>query len=421
MSDDNVVAENWEDGDPVKGLEQRVEQIRILKRRQEDKEKLIEKIKEEESLKSEEETTKSVTKLEGDAAGPSQEEPKRILMRRPKTDRPNADSSKSQEPHLKLTNNHRNSNNYRGRKKAKDVVAGPPKTLEERQADYQAARDRILGPEYKPETNVTEIQVVERSKSPEAIVISRSQMPQSHHIPSHGPVPLPPHLQYRVMQRCHPARFACPPNFMNPEHPPAPPQLSPMQPPMGVYRQYPNTQLDPMHYVQIGGTPSSQNGHPMYPNDAKYFSMPNMNYPPNQQMFMNPPPPILCQQQNQQGPMMNFGPMGGNMKNGPRNNKPINNMNCPPPPQQSQVAIHPPDYSIPPPTTNPIPFGCPPMSVNQYNGGIHQNPPPPQQHQQQTQQRQQQNQFNSPSFMGPITMWNPEQGIPSHKEKSGNC
>ncbi|CAI2341744.1 unnamed protein product [Caenorhabditis sp. 36 PRJEB53466] len=172
MSQEHV-ADSWEDADadPVKELMEKVEKVKILQRKEEKKEAFFEKVKAEESGLN---GTKFPTE---EGSGLSAEEPKRVFLRRPKDgfaaetviDLSSPPSNSAPEPTV----------NARGRseKSSSKESKQPAPTLEERQAAYQAARDRILGSEYKPDSQeIKEIKFIDRSKSPETLRMTEQNM-----------------------------------------------------------------------------------------------------------------------------------------------------------------------------------------------------------------------------------------------------
>ncbi|CAJ0963379.1 unnamed protein product, partial [Mesorhabditis belari] len=158
------VIDNWED-DPeqaVQMVEQKMKQVKLLKRNEEDRKAMAQK------RMQEEEARKELEELEKE---------KRTAMGISQTD----EASTAEEPPiqvklLKRPNGGGGFNTANGRKHEE---AKPRKTLEERQAAYDEARNRILGEGYKFEEEAASAPVVEapkptRSKSPEIIRVSRN-------------------------------------------------------------------------------------------------------------------------------------------------------------------------------------------------------------------------------------------------------
>ncbi|CAD6195848.1 unnamed protein product [Caenorhabditis auriculariae] len=148
-----AVAENWEDDDAnsvEKSLEERFKQVKILQKKQADKEAFIEKSKEEGLVA---EPPKLLSR-------PNEEIGSRKILRRPKSN-----------------------DNVQNQKDDDEAKKKSEKTLEERQAAYDEARNRILGTDYKPEPEpaVKVVPPAPRSKSPETVVLPRQPvMPPSY-------------------------------------------------------------------------------------------------------------------------------------------------------------------------------------------------------------------------------------------------
>ncbi|PIO72978.1 hypothetical protein TELCIR_05065 [Teladorsagia circumcincta] len=154
------VAENWENDEAGESMEkqlsERFKQIRILQRAQADKEARKEK-----AVKTQEEArlnpslipTPSVTPAGPGGAPPA---PVRIL-RRPES------SDKMREE------------KYQAQRARAEEAAKNQLTPEQKEALYVKARDRIMGPEYKPDNsqNAQNVAIVSRCKSPEQIRVPR--------------------------------------------------------------------------------------------------------------------------------------------------------------------------------------------------------------------------------------------------------
>uniref|UniRef100_A0A1I7UYV3 SUZ domain-containing protein n=1 Tax=Caenorhabditis tropicalis TaxID=1561998 RepID=A0A1I7UYV3_9PELO len=173
MSKENVVADSWEDADadPVKELMEKVEKVKLLQRKKEKKEAFFEKVKAEES-------NGFVPKLQADdGLGPVVDEPKRVFLRRPKdgfTAENVVESSSSSGVSPENPPTSRGRTHYKSNQKEQKQ---PAPTYEERQAAYQAARNRILGTEYKPDNQeIKEIKFIDRSKSPETLKMTHKNM-----------------------------------------------------------------------------------------------------------------------------------------------------------------------------------------------------------------------------------------------------
>ncbi|VDP15717.1 unnamed protein product [Heligmosomoides polygyrus] len=154
------VAENWENDEATESMEkqlsERFKQVRILQRAQADKEARKEK-----AVRCQEEAkfnpnlipTSSVTPA-GPGGAPSA--PVRIL-RRPES------SDKIREE------------KYQAQRARAEEAARNQLTPEQKEALYVKARDRIMGPEYKPDNsqNAQNVAIVSRCKSPEQIRVPR--------------------------------------------------------------------------------------------------------------------------------------------------------------------------------------------------------------------------------------------------------
>ncbi|EFO85990.1 CRE-SZY-20 protein [Caenorhabditis remanei] len=173
MSKENVIADSWEDADadPARELMEKFEKVKLLQRNEEKKEAYFEKVKAEGN-------SGAVPKLQTEEGlGPSVEEPKRVLLRRKKDgfstenvveSSPPSDSSAESQPTLRGRSHH---------KSIQKDSKQPAQTYEERQAAYQAARNRILGTEYKPDNQeIKEIKFIDRSKSPETLKMTQQNM-----------------------------------------------------------------------------------------------------------------------------------------------------------------------------------------------------------------------------------------------------
>lgn len=102
------------------------------------------------------------------------EEPKRVVLLRPK------DGFSSEtvvvSPPSATTDQHQTRGRSHQKHHQKEPKQ-PAQTFEERQAAYQAARDRILGSEYKPDNQeIKEIKFIDRSKSPETLRMTEQNM-----------------------------------------------------------------------------------------------------------------------------------------------------------------------------------------------------------------------------------------------------
>ncbi|CAQ35018.1 SUZ domain-containing protein [Caenorhabditis elegans] len=178
MSKENVslvVADSWDDADadPVKELMDKVEKVKLLQRKEEKKEAFFEKVKAEES-------SGVVSKLQTEEGlGPSAEEPKRVFLRRPKDGFAASENVIEASPPTSADTEEQPVTNVRSRShhKLNQKEKQPAPTYEERQAAYQAARNRILGTEYKPDNQeIKEIKFIDRSKSPETLKMTQQNM-----------------------------------------------------------------------------------------------------------------------------------------------------------------------------------------------------------------------------------------------------
>ncbi|PIC45541.1 hypothetical protein B9Z55_005523 [Caenorhabditis nigoni] len=168
-----VVADSWEDADadPVKELMEKVEKVKLLQRQEEKKEAYFEKVKAEESINP----TPKIKTEEG--LGPCVEEPKRVFLRRPKDGFSNENVIEASPPAATSSENHQAPRGRSHQKSHQQEPKQPAQTYEERQAAYQAARNRILGSEYKPDNQeIKEIKFIDRSKSPETLKMTQQNM-----------------------------------------------------------------------------------------------------------------------------------------------------------------------------------------------------------------------------------------------------
>ncbi|ULU05590.1 hypothetical protein L3Y34_017915 [Caenorhabditis briggsae] len=176
MSKENValvVADSWEDADadPVKELMEKVEKVKLLQRQEEKKEAYFEKVKAEESINP----TPKIKTEEG--LGPCVEEPKRVFLRRPKDGFSNENVIEASPPAATSSESHQAPRGRSHQKSHQQEPKQPAQTYEERQAAYQAARNRILGSEYKPDNQeIKEIKFIDRSKSPETLKMTQQNM-----------------------------------------------------------------------------------------------------------------------------------------------------------------------------------------------------------------------------------------------------
>ncbi|CAI5442561.1 unnamed protein product [Caenorhabditis angaria] len=287
-TDGNVgIAESWDDdgADPVKVMEERFQKVKIMQREQDVKKAAIKKWEE------------NAEKNPTESAGPSQnDEPKRLLLRRPKN---GENSSKTNDSSMSQHNQQN-----RGRKGAPGQNSAPPKTLEERQAEYQAARQRIMGSEYKPDVNETsEIGIVERSKSPETVPIPR--------IPSNQRI-----VEFQNINRQHI------PDLLRQTLPPPPP-------PGHIFHQ--QSQMQQQHFSPNNpyANPYSQhsNAHIFMNNNSQLFHTPTHIPPPS----MRNPIPFGCPPGN----------VSQYMNHGIYSHPPPSSYCSPPPPPQSSAIIAP--------------------------------------------------------------------------------
>lgn len=264
-----TVVEDWDndDGESMqKNLEQRLKQVKILQREKNDKNARMQLAKAEVAAKAESIACGS------EPAAVFVPPAKMQILRRPKS----GDQLKEDEERV--------------RKEQEERTNSKP-TLEQRQAAYDEARNRILGLDYKPEpaaVPVTTSPAVSRNKSPEPIRVRRQSpefgAPPSMSQPLMGPHPnymMQPHMVYSPMGQQ-------PPPFMQPPHlagaPPPPSQhlfhvdVSRPPPPPPLISSVSMT-------MSAGGGPSSAS--PQHFNSVA----PIAHYPPTGQYFTARPTP----------------------------------------------------------------------------------------------------------------------------------
>ncbi|XGW09156.1 hypothetical protein V3C99_011456 [Haemonchus contortus] len=154
------VAENWENDEAGESMEkqlsERFKQIRILQRAQADKEARKEK-----AAKCQEEARLNPSLIPTPSvmpAGPGGAPPAPVrILRRPES------SDKIREE------------KYQAQRAKAEEAAKNQLTPEQKEALYVKARDRIMGPEYKPDNsqNAQNVAIVSRCKSPEQIRVPR--------------------------------------------------------------------------------------------------------------------------------------------------------------------------------------------------------------------------------------------------------
>nr|ABQ41321.1 SZY-20B [Caenorhabditis elegans] len=418
MSKENVVADSWDDADadPVKELMDKVEKVKLLQRKEEKKEAFFEKVKAEES-------SGVVSKLQTEEGlGPSAEEPKRVFLRRPKDGFAASENVIEASPPTSADTEEQPVTNVRSRShhKLNQKEKQPAPTYEERQAAYQAARNRILGTEYKPDNQeIKEIKFIDRSKSPETLKMTQQNMVEhygeelSRELMEQPAEIVPPERQYtpdftNYIPYNLPNMAYPPPNFQPQgqlHHQMNAGQLHQIQqqqqqcqqiqhqPPQqhqqvinGQVMNQQNQRNQVNSYPQQNGAGRGQNRQPMM------YQMPCNSGPTAK------PPPLMNQMQNrcmtnngqnyqnrnmqQQGQQRSYSsqPQNGQFhQNGNSNqNNPNNGRKQQHQPQQQQNKSgkfgqnrndmqknnYQPNLQQPPMSQNPIPFGCPPRNVN---------------------------------------------------------
>ncbi|EGT35026.1 hypothetical protein CAEBREN_28567 [Caenorhabditis brenneri] len=145
--------------------------VKLLQRKEEKKEAFFEKVKAVEN-------GGPIPKLQTeDGLGPAVDEPKRVFLRRPKDGFASANVVESPPPTTTSPEDQPISRSRPHHKSNQRDQKQPAQTYEERQAAYQAARNRILGTEYKPDNQeIKEIKFIDRSKSPETLKMTQQNM-----------------------------------------------------------------------------------------------------------------------------------------------------------------------------------------------------------------------------------------------------
>ncbi|CAJ0605308.1 unnamed protein product [Cylicocyclus nassatus] len=246
------VAEDWENDEASESMEkqlsERFKQVRILQRAQADKEARKEK-----AAKTQEEArlnpslipTPSVV-----AAGPGGVPPAPVrILRRPES------SEKIREE------------KYQAQRAKAEEAARNQLTPEQKEALYVKARDRILGPEYKPDNSqcAQNVAVVNRSRSPEQIRVPRfSDLPLAAS-------PLDPSLGGPIMITSIPPSTMAPPIQTKQSQQKPVSLLAMSSPPVGLPMQQPSAigqdvigQQQPCMVTSPPPSQQAMNAYPQY-------------------------------------------------------------------------------------------------------------------------------------------------------------